>query len=248
MTSTLSNAILLRISYVGLFLDPSSLSSLDKAFKEYTVSTHALVQDAHVTILHSPTLTDDLSILSLIGHVIELEAFAFVRGKKALSILVRWPSTNSDDIFSGDAAIFVPPSTICKNQNDDLLVDYSETNILIPSSTVIEEEEFLYSASNYIVYSTISKISSNALSRNPFPHITLFLEESQSGRVSNDIIRQAVSEKRLIKITNPLKLQLRVGVACYTKEGRVAHTSMSVFKEWLYRKMDTLTKGVQPER
>lgn len=234
MSNYFPNEILSRISYIGLFLDEKDNALLMDALQEFAEPSHSVVPDAHVTILHSMNSSDDLSILSLIGQVIVLEAFAFVRGKKALAALVRWPMSTSVDIFSGEAALFVPQIST-SNGDDELIDDYKESIISPPpSKTTIDE----YRTNNTLVYSTLSKLSSNALSRNQFPHITLFLEDSQSGRVSNEIIRQAVERKRLVEIVPPLHVKLRVGVACYTKEGRTAFTSMKLYQDWVDKRVD----------
>lgn len=240
--------IINRISYIGLFLDDMSISLLIDTLHDYSISSHSIVKDPHVTILHSPNQSLDLSILNLIGQEIELEAFAYVQGKKALAILVQWIGGNTTDIFNGEAAQFILPQ-ISMIDIEDELVDIPDIT-QIQNSTDKDNElkpentSFVTISNNQLVYTTLGKLSSNALSINPFPHITLYLDDAFSGRISNEIIRQGV-ERKCLKVLPHLNLHLTVGVAIYTSEGRKIIKSTLEFNEWVQRKLESI-KAIQP--
>ena len=192
--------IINRISYIGLFLDDMSISLLIDKLHDYSISSHSIVKDPHVTILHSPNQSLDLSILFLIGQEIELEAFAFIQGKKALAVLVQWIGGNTTHIFNGEAAQFIPQTSMI--DIEDELVDIHDMKQVQISTDInnelkTENTSFVTISNNQLVYTTLGKLSSNALSINPFPHITLYLDDTISGRISNEIIRQGVERKRL---------------------------------------------------
>jgi hypothetical protein len=224
-----------------------SISLLIDKLHDYSISSHSIVKDPHVTILHSPNQSLDLSILFLIGQEIELEAFAFIQGKKALAVLVQWIGGNTTDIFNGEAAQFIPQTSMI--DIEDELVDIHDMKQVQISTDInnelkTENTSFVTISNNQLVYTTLGKLSSNALSINPFPHITLYLDDTISGRISNEIIRQGVERKRL-KALPHVRIHVTVGVAIYSREGRKIIKSTVEFNEWVQRKLDSI-KGIQP--
>jgi len=235
MTSPYPHALLTQCVFFGVFLDRQSRNALLRALPP--PSRLSTAHGDHVTALRigapgAPEFTRALG--DIIGLRAELRVFAHARGRRTAAALVRWPGGGeAADVLSGAAALFIrPPAGAAEDATDELYEGSEAPPPCSGPSSVLREsvaetvgdsgsehEGADADDSSAHVRRVLARElgSSNSLSHNALPHVTIATADGVSAVTSNEMLRQAITHRAVERAE--LTVRGRVGVAVLASGG-----------------------------
>lgn len=235
--------IMKRVSYMGIFLSRATRDQLLQTFEPPRDWPNKFAE--HCTLAYSPSTSDfNPSVAQFIGTHVQLEAYAVARGEKALAVAVRWPGQKGileTDMFASD---------VSDDADDDMLEgqDSAATDADAQVDAALDDGKDGDGSSesggadktwSELVRESLSHLSSNGLSKNTCPHVTLATRSGIEPRASNDLLQHRRSIQML---QEPIVLDGKLGVAVFSKSaaargGRLVITRQEKWQQWLREKI-----------